>query len=405
MARLSSLVLLSLLAGAAPVWAQQSAVQKCLSLPRGGATPEAEYCQGILAANGIGRAQDQAVAFKHYLKAAEMGLAEAQAVVGAAYQRGWQVQPDSREAAQWYGKAAAQGHAGAELNLGQMYAKGDGVPKDMAKARQLIEAAAAQGLAPARQALAELDQGGARPLPGSDLWNQGVARYRAGDHAGAAKIILQAAQAGYPLALYEMGYLYEEGDGVAENVAEAARWYKLGAAQGEPSAEAALGQLYEDGNTVPNDWVTAAAWYTKSAQQDNKMGEYRLGRAYEYGMGVPLNLDQAIAWYDKAAAQGDGKASYMAQYLRDNHGVDGSSRNAQVQAQLGPLIKRWFAERPPIGVVFHNAAERTAFIQNLSANEARGRQQAEHNMQQSEYDTCRRAGGDNCHPPTTPAPR
>jgi TPR repeat protein len=397
--------LLSLLATGAPAWAQQSAVQKCLSLPRADITPEAEYCQGILAANGIGRPQDQAGAFKHYMKAAQMGLAEAQAVVGAAYQRGWQGQRDLGVAAQWYGKAAAQGHAGAELNLGQMYAKGDGVPKDVAKARQLIQAAADQGLAPARQALAELDQGGAQPLPGSELWNQGIARYRAGDHAGAAKIILQAAQAGYPLALYEMGYLYENGDGVAQNMAEAARWYTLGAAQGEPSAEAALGQLYEDGNTVPNDWVSAATWYTKSAQQGNRMGEYRLGRAHEYGMGVPLNLDQAIAWYDKAAAQGDGKASYMAQFLRDNHGFDGSSRDEQEQAQLGPLILRWVAERPPLGAVFHNAAERAAFIRNLAANEERGRQQAEHNMQQGQYDTCRSAGGDNCHPPTTPAPR
>jgi len=286
-----------------------------------------------------------------------------------------------------------------------MYAKGDGVPKDMAKARRLIQAAAAQGLPPARQALAELGQGGAQPTPGRNLWNQARARYRAGDHAGAAQLVQQAAQAGFPTAFYQMGYFYENGDGVARDMAEAARWYKLGAEKGQPSAEAALGQLYEDGNTVPDDWVTAASWYAKSAQQGNKMGAYRLGRAYDYGIGVPLNLEQAIAWYDRAAAKGDGKASYMAQYLRDNHGIDGSSRNAQEQAQLGPLIKRWYAERPPLGVVFHNAAERTAFIQNLAGSEARARQLAEHNMQQSDYNACRDAGGDNCHPPVTPAPR
>ena len=32
--------------------AQQSQVQRCLSVPRNGATAEAEYCRGIFAANG-----------------------------------------------------------------------------------------------------------------------------------------------------------------------------------------------------------------------------------------------------------------------------------------------------------------------------------------------------------------
>ena len=127
--------------------------------------------------------------------------------------------------------------------------------KDPAKARQLIQAAADQGLAPARQALAELESGGPKPVPGAELWAQGVARYNAGDHTAAATLVRQAAEAGYPLAFYEMGYFYENGDGVPQDMAEAARWYNLGAAKGEPAAEAALGQLYEDGNTVRDDWV------------------------------------------------------------------------------------------------------------------------------------------------------
>ena len=77
----------------------------------------------------------------------------------------------------------------------------------------------------------------------------------------------------------------------------------------------------------------------------------------------------------------------------------------QEQAQLGPLIKRFFAERPPLGAVFRNRAERTAYIQGVANSEGRARQQMDHDMQQRAYDDCRRANGDNCHPPVTPAPR
>lgn len=385
--------------------AQQSAVQHCLTLPRNGTTPEAEYCRGILAANGTYGPQDQAGAFQHYLKAAQMGFAEAQALLALAYQRGWQTPVNLPQAVQWYQKAAAQGHAGAELNLGQMYASGEGVPKDAAKARQLIQVAAGQGLAPAQKALAELDQGGAKPPPGEDLWNKAVALYRRGDHAGAAKLTQQAAQAGHPTAIYEMGYLYENGDGVPQNMAEAARWYALGAKNGDAASEAALGQFYENGTGVPNDWMAAAAWYRKAADQGNRSGQFHLGRAYQYGIGVPLSLDDAVAWYDRAAAQGDGQAAYFAKYIRDNHGVDGSSMDDQEQALLGPLIKRFFAERPPLGAVFHDRAERTAYIQGVANSEGRARQQMDHDMQQRAYDDCRRGGGDNCHQPVTPAPR
>jgi hypothetical protein len=335
-----------------------------------------------------------------------MGFAEAQAVMGVTYERGYEnIKPNLPLAAQWYQKAAAQGHAGAELNLGQLYAKGEGVPQDLAKARQLIQAAANQGLAPAQQALANLNAGGAKPLPGADAWNAGVARYRAGDHTGAAKLVLEAAQAGHPTAIYEMGYLYENGDGVPKNLNEALRWYRLGAEKGEASSEAALGQFYENGQGVPDDWVEAAKWYTKSAQQDNKAGAFRLGRAYQYGIGVPINLGQSIAWYDKAAAQGDGQAAYFAKYLRDNHGFDGSSRTPEEQALLGPLIGRTLPEVSPQGMLFRNTAQRMEFVRALAVGEARIKQQGEHDRQQREYDDCRRGGGDNCHSPVTPPPR
>jgi TPR repeat protein len=370
LARLTPLVM-ALLVIAAAASAQQSEVQRCLSVSPRSDPAIAEYCQGIFAANATNGPQNQAAAFQHYLKAAQMGYAEAQAVVGVAYQQGWQVQPNASLAAQWYEKAAAQGHAGAELNLGEMYLKGNGVSRDAAKGRQLIATAAAQGFAPAQRELALIDSGGPKPLAGADLWNQGVALYNSGNHTGAARLVLQAAQAGHPTATYEMGYLYENGDGVPKDLAQAAQWYQKGAAMGDAASESVLGLFYEEGQQVPDDWIEAAKWYQKSAAQNNASGQSRLGRAYEYGVGVPLDLDAAAGWYDKAAAQGDGKAAYFAKYIRDNHGFDRSSYSDEEQAIMGPyMMQPWMLHPPPIGRVFRNTQERLNYFRAWASNAA-----------------------------------
>jgi len=163
-----------------------------------------------------------------------------------------------------------------------------------------------------------------------------------------------------------MGYLYENGDGVQKNMAEAARWYAKGASMGECKSEAALGSLYEAGNQVADNWVTAAQWYQKSALQSCEAGESRLGRAYEYGIGVPINLSDATSWYDKAAAQGDGQSAYFAKYIRDNHGLDASSYDNREKAMKGPYLGMpgpGMTFQVPAGTVFRNTADRYGYIQ------------------------------------------
>ena len=52
-----------------------------------------------------------------------------------------------------------------------------------------------------------------KQLPGADLYNQAGARFKAGDHAGAAKILTSAAQAGNAPAQLRLAMMYEKGDG------------------------------------------------------------------------------------------------------------------------------------------------------------------------------------------------
>ena len=207
--------------------------------------------------------------------------------------------------------------------------------------------------------------------PGAAIYQQAVARYQAGDHAGAAVLVRQAAEAGNPTANYEMGYLCEFGDGVPKNLAQSAQWYLRGAKMGNAAAEAAAGQLYENGNQVQENWDTAAQWYTKSAQQGYVMGEFRLGRAYQYGVGIPININAAELWYSRAAAQGDSQSAFFAKYIRDNPGVDTTWYSAQEQAIMAPYQMQPWMLRPPLtGRVFHNVDQRLAYFRAWAHNAA-----------------------------------
>ena len=49
-------------------------------------------------------------------------------------------------------------------------------------------------------------------LPAADVFDQAGARFKAGDHAGAARILERAAQAGNALAQLRLAIMYENGD-------------------------------------------------------------------------------------------------------------------------------------------------------------------------------------------------
>jgi TPR repeat protein len=52
--------------------------------------------------------------------------------------------------------------------------------------------------------------------------------------------------------------------------------------------------------------------------------------------------------------------------------------------------------------LFHNSAERLAYIQNLRKDVDISEATTMWNIGKSEYDNCRRAGRENCHDPEAP---
>ena len=75
-------------------------------------------------------AQDPALAFKWYQRAAEAGLPEAEFNVAVMLDSGRGAAQDMAEAAAWYGRAAARGNHRAQYNLALLYAAGAGVPRN-----------------------------------------------------------------------------------------------------------------------------------------------------------------------------------------------------------------------------------------------------------------------------------
>jgi TPR repeat protein len=84
--------------------------------------------------------------------------------------------------------------------------------------------------------------------------------------------------------------------------ATALRLYKPLADQGDASAQYNLGTMYEAGQGVPQDYAEAVIWYRKAADHGAASAQYNLGVLYDTGHGVPQDYVEAHKWYDLAAA-------------------------------------------------------------------------------------------------------
>ena len=119
------------------------------------------------------------------------------------------------------------------------------------------------------------------------------------------KTLRKQAEAGDANAQFNIGSMYENGLGVKQDYAEAAKWYRKAAERGEARAQYNLGIMNQNGWGVPQDPTEAVKWYRKAAMQGVASAQYNLGFMYFNGQGVPQNYAEAAKWYRKAAEQGD----------------------------------------------------------------------------------------------------
>ena len=129
--------------------------------------------------------------------------------------------------------------------------------------------------------------------------------------------LLQFAEEGSPGAQLVLGGLYDTGEGVPEDDAEAVRWYRLAAEQGLAEAQVNLGVMYDNGEGVPEDDAEAARWYRLAAEQGHPQAQLNVGLQYITGEGAPVDHVQAYAWLDLGAAGGDPNAGNVRDSLAE----------------------------------------------------------------------------------------
>ncbi len=130
-----------------------------------------------------------------------------------------------------------------------------------------------------------------------------------GDFAKALEIWRPLAEEGNLFAQFNLGLMYEKGDGVPKDEQEAARWYFKSASQGHPGAQLNLGAMYDEGRGVPENNDEAAKWYHKATEQGDQAAKMNLELMRNFGEGDYLEglskPDQGDQTVDEIIVYGD----------------------------------------------------------------------------------------------------
>ena len=96
-------------------------------------------------------------------------------------------------------------------------------------------------------------------------YEDAVAAYTRRNYTAAQQLWRPLAGQGNAAAQYNLGVLYDNGQGVPRDKAEALKWYRLAAGQGLADAQFKLGALYETGQGVAQSDLEALQWYRLAA--------------------------------------------------------------------------------------------------------------------------------------------
>lgn len=230
-------------------------------------------------------AQNYEKAFSYYKMAAKDSDA---ALFAQAFMtdHGLGVKTDGPAALKIYDQCAEKGYKFALALLGYKYEKGvGGVPKDTARAagyiRRAMESPEPDGLPavfdsnPGRQLLPEMY----KLLAQHD------------DYASANAL----------------GYLYDKGEFVKRDTAEAIKWYTLAAEKNNTDAQLNLGNVYSS----TGNYKAALGWYLKAAQAGSAAATHSAGWVYfNYAQGADA-LKQAVVLFSSAAERGYAESQVM----------------------------------------------------------------------------------------------
>jgi uncharacterized protein len=79
---------------------------------------------------------------------------------------------------------------------------------------------------------------------------------------------------------------------------------------GDAEVQFGMGLQFANGEGAAQDYAQAAEWYRKAAEQSHSLAQFNLGMMYASGQGVAKDNAQSVMWFDRAAQQGDAGAQF-----------------------------------------------------------------------------------------------
>ena len=251
---------------------------------------------------------------------AESGDANSQVILANKYFNGDGIRQDKKEAVKWYRLAADRGHAGAQTAMGVFYSGAHGLfEPNMQIAFQYFSKAANQGDATAQYRIGDIylfqnNVGEAEKWLNMALNNGeknaliGLAdiHMRQGRKEEAVKLLTKAATLGNPMAMNNLGFCYQNGQGVHMDKEIAVYWYQKAVDGNYDLACQNLAICYRDGIGVEKNPAKMVEILQKGVQLGNVFCMYQLGIFYKQGIPgvIPMNMDRATELINKAIMLG-----------------------------------------------------------------------------------------------------
>ena len=140
-------------------------------------------------------------------------------------------------------------------------------------------------------------------------------------------------------AQYSLGLKYYLGQDVAQDYAQAFKWFSLAAEQGSASAQAMLSTMYKDGEGVSQNYKQAFAWSRPAAEQGDADGQAQVGARYFSGFGVPQHFILSHIWMNLSCAAGNQDAEKLRKVVANEMS---STHIAEAQR----LVAEWKPKTP-----------------------------------------------------------
>ena len=143
------------------------------------------------------------------------------------------------------------------------------------------------------------------------------------DYAAAHAIYLLLANQNDAKACYNLGLMYQDGDGVTKNMDEAVKWYTKSADLGYKEAQYTLASLVFQRQIQSISYPQAVTYYEQAAKQGHVKSQLNLGMLYLRGDVIAQDMPAAVQWLNQAAGNNNSEAQgYLADLYQQGAGVE-----------------------------------------------------------------------------------